>query len=124
VSSGAGHDRNRTQDPALDRAGLPGFYVSVWNALWAPKRTPQNIIAKLNAAVVEALADQGVRARLADLDQEIFPREQQTPEALAAFPKGRDREMVADHRGGQHQGRMRQTPCFQLTSGFEIGMAR
>jgi tripartite-type tricarboxylate transporter receptor subunit TctC len=69
------------------RAGLPGFYVSVWNALWAPKRTPQNIIAKLNAAVVEALADPGVRARLADLGQEIFPRDQQTPEALRAFQK-------------------------------------
>jgi tripartite-type tricarboxylate transporter receptor subunit TctC len=73
--------------PTVDRAGLPGFYVSVWNALWAPKRTPQNIIAKLNAAVVEALADPGVRARLADLDQEIFPREQQTPEALGALQK-------------------------------------
>jgi tripartite-type tricarboxylate transporter receptor subunit TctC len=73
--------------PTVDKAGLPGFYVSVWNALWAPKRTPQNIIAKLNAAVVEALADPSVRARLADLDQEIFPREQQTPEALGALQK-------------------------------------
>jgi tripartite-type tricarboxylate transporter receptor subunit TctC len=71
--------------PTVDEAGLPGFYVSVWNGLWVPKRTPQNIIAKLNAAVVEALADPGVRARLADLGQEIFPRDQQTPEALRAF---------------------------------------
>jgi tripartite-type tricarboxylate transporter receptor subunit TctC len=73
--------------PTADEAGLPSFYVSVWNALWAPKRTPQNVIAKLNAAVVEALADSGVRARLADLDQEIFPRDQQTPEALRALQK-------------------------------------
>jgi tripartite-type tricarboxylate transporter receptor subunit TctC len=73
--------------PTADEAGLPGFYVPVWNALWAPKRTPQNIIAKLNAAVVEALADPGVRARLTDLGQEIFPREQQTPGALRAFQK-------------------------------------
>ncbi len=43
------------------------------------------MIDKLNAAVVDALADTGVRSRLADVGQEIPPREQQTPEALAAF---------------------------------------
>jgi tripartite-type tricarboxylate transporter receptor subunit TctC len=73
--------------PTVDEAGLPGFYDSWWNGLWVPKGTPKDTIAKLNAAVVEALADPGVRARLADLGQEIFPREQQTPEALAAFQK-------------------------------------
>jgi tripartite-type tricarboxylate transporter receptor subunit TctC len=73
--------------PTVDEAGLPGFYDSWWNGLWVPKGTPKDIIAKLNAAVVEALADPGVRARLADLGQEIFRREQQTPEALAAFQK-------------------------------------
>jgi tripartite-type tricarboxylate transporter receptor subunit TctC len=73
--------------PTVDEAGLPGFYVSLWHGLWAPKRTPKNIIAKLNAAAVEALADPGVRARLSDLGQEIFPRELQTPEALAAFQR-------------------------------------
>jgi tripartite-type tricarboxylate transporter receptor subunit TctC len=54
---------------------------------WAPKGTPTDVIAKLNAAVVEALADPVVRARLADLGHEIFPREQQTPQALGAFHK-------------------------------------
>ena len=44
-------------------------------------------IGKLNAALVDALADTAARARLADLGQEIFPREQQTPEALAALQK-------------------------------------
>jgi tripartite-type tricarboxylate transporter receptor subunit TctC len=73
--------------PTVDEAGLPGFYVSLWHGLWAPKRTPKDIITKLNAAAVEALADASVRARLADIGQEIFPREQQTPEALAAFQK-------------------------------------
>jgi tripartite-type tricarboxylate transporter receptor subunit TctC len=73
--------------PTVDEAGLPGFYVTFWKGLWVPKRTPTNIIAKLNAAVVEALADPAVRARLGDLGEEIFPREQQTPGALAAFQK-------------------------------------
>jgi tripartite-type tricarboxylate transporter receptor subunit TctC len=73
--------------PTVDEAGLPGFYVSFWHGLWVPKRTPAAVIAKLNAAVVEALADPGVRARLADLGQEIFTRDQQTPEALAALQK-------------------------------------
>jgi tripartite-type tricarboxylate transporter receptor subunit TctC len=73
--------------PTVNEAGLHGFYLSLWHGLWLPKRTPKDIITKLNAAVVEALADPGVRARLADFGQEIFPREQQTPEALAALQK-------------------------------------
>jgi tripartite-type tricarboxylate transporter receptor subunit TctC len=73
--------------PTVDEGGLPGFYISSWTALWAPKRTPKDIVAKLNAAVVEALANPGVRARLADLGQDIPPRDQQTPEALAAYQK-------------------------------------
>ncbi len=55
--------------------------------MWAPKGTPKPIIAKLNAAVVGALADPETRQRLLDLAQEIYPREQQTPEALYAFQK-------------------------------------
>jgi tripartite-type tricarboxylate transporter receptor subunit TctC len=73
--------------PTVDEAGLPGFYFSRWHALWAPKGTPKDIIARLNAAAVGALADPLVRSRLADLGQEIFPREQQTPEALGAYHK-------------------------------------
>jgi tripartite-type tricarboxylate transporter receptor subunit TctC len=73
--------------PTLDEAGLPGFDISVWHAFWLPKGTPKDIIAKLNGAVVDALADPKVRARLADLGQEIFPRDRQTPEALGAFQK-------------------------------------
>jgi tripartite-type tricarboxylate transporter receptor subunit TctC len=73
--------------PTVDEAGLPGFHTSTWYSLWAPKGTSKAIIAKLNAAVVEALADSAVRTRLADLGQNIFPREQQTPEALGAFHK-------------------------------------
>lgn len=73
--------------PTVDEAGLPGFYVSNWTGLFAPQGTPQAVIAKLNAAVVHALADPAVRTRLASLGLEIFPREQQMPEALAAFQK-------------------------------------
>ncbi|MCC6776875.1 MAG: tripartite tricarboxylate transporter substrate binding protein BugD [Hyphomicrobiales bacterium] len=73
--------------PTVDEAGLPGFYVSTWSALWAPGGTPRDVIDRLNAAVVEGLADPAVRARLGDLGQDIYPREQQTPEALAGFHK-------------------------------------
>jgi tripartite-type tricarboxylate transporter receptor subunit TctC len=71
--------------PTVDEAGAPGLHVALWNAIWAPKETPKPIIAKLNAAVVDALADPAVRSRLADLGHEFFPRDQLTPEALAAF---------------------------------------
>jgi tripartite-type tricarboxylate transporter receptor subunit TctC len=73
--------------PTVDEAGAPGLHIAIWHALWMPKGTPGNVIARLNAAVVAALADAGVRKRLADLGQEIPPREQQTPEALVAYHK-------------------------------------
>jgi len=73
--------------PTVDEAGLPGYYVSSWHAIWVPKTTPKTVIAKLNAAVVDALADPTVRKRLADVGQDIFLREQQTPEALSAYHK-------------------------------------
>src|SRR5213075_3228501 len=55
----------RQIDLTVDQAGLPGFYISVWHGLWVPKGTPKDVVAKLNAAVVEALADPAVRQRLA-----------------------------------------------------------
>jgi tripartite-type tricarboxylate transporter receptor subunit TctC len=71
--------------PTVDEAGLPGFHFSSWQAFFAPKGTPTPIMEKVHAAVVDALADPEVQRRLADLGVEIFPREQQTPEALAAL---------------------------------------
>ena len=70
--------------PTVDEAGLPGFHVALWSAIWVPKGTPKDIVAKLNAAVVEALADPVVRKRLAEVGLEIPPRDMQTPQALAA----------------------------------------
>jgi tripartite-type tricarboxylate transporter receptor subunit TctC len=73
--------------PTVDEAGLPGFYFSFWHAVWVPKGTPKPVIAKLNEAVVNALADPLVRKRLTDIAQDIFPPEQLTPEALGAFQR-------------------------------------
>jgi tripartite-type tricarboxylate transporter receptor subunit TctC len=70
--------------PTVDEAGLPGFHIAIWHALWTPKNAPRDVVAKLNAAVVEALADPNVRRRLDELGQALPSRDQQTPEALQA----------------------------------------
>jgi len=73
--------------PTMDEAGVPGFYSSFWHGLWMPKGTPKDVVAKLHAVVVDALADPALRKRLREIGQEIWPREMQTPEALAALQK-------------------------------------
>jgi tripartite-type tricarboxylate transporter receptor subunit TctC len=73
--------------PTVDEAGTPGLHLLQWNAVWAPKGTPSSIVIELNKAIVRTMADPSVRQRLAGLGQEIYPPEQQTPEALAAFQK-------------------------------------
>ena len=73
--------------PTVDEAGVPGLHISTWHALWMPKGTSKDIITRLNGAVVDALADARVRQRLADLGQELPPREEQNPQTLAAFHK-------------------------------------
>jgi tripartite-type tricarboxylate transporter receptor subunit TctC len=73
--------------PTVDEAGLPGYYVSLWHGLWMPKGTPQPIMAKLQAAVVEALADPTVQAKLGSIGQDIFPPERQSPQALDAHQR-------------------------------------
>jgi tripartite-type tricarboxylate transporter receptor subunit TctC len=73
--------------PTVDEMGVPGIYVSFWHGLWVPKGTPKDVIAKLNAAVMNALADPTVQKRFADQGQEIPPRDQQMPQALAAYHK-------------------------------------
>jgi tripartite-type tricarboxylate transporter receptor subunit TctC len=71
--------------PSVDEVGLPGFHLSVWQGLWAPRGTSKDIIGKLNTAARDAMADNAVRQRFADLGLEPPPLEQQSPEALAAY---------------------------------------
>jgi tripartite-type tricarboxylate transporter receptor subunit TctC len=73
--------------PTVDEAGVPGIHLPGWFGFFAPKGTPKDVIAKLNAAMVEALADPAVRAKFADMGLDIASREQQMPEGLAAFHK-------------------------------------
>ena len=71
----------------VDEAGLPGFHLSSWNGIWAPKGTPREVVHRLNAAVVETLGDPGVRQRFHELGQVIPAPGQLTPEAFAAYQK-------------------------------------
>lgn len=73
--------------PTVDEAGMPGLHTAIWHGYWLPKGTPKDVVMKLNAAIVESLADPGVTKRFVDLGQEIPPRDQQTPEALFAHHK-------------------------------------
>jgi tripartite-type tricarboxylate transporter receptor subunit TctC len=73
--------------PTLDELGIPDAHMSFWYGLWAPKGAPQKVIARLNAAVRETLADPGVQERLKAIGQDVWPANEQTPEALAAKQK-------------------------------------
>jgi tripartite-type tricarboxylate transporter receptor subunit TctC len=73
--------------PTVDEAGIKGLYINIWYGLWAPKGTPQEIIAKLNAAAVKAMADPVVKKRFADLGLDMPPPDQQTAQALGALQK-------------------------------------
>ena len=73
--------------PTVDEAGLPGFHRLAWVGLWMPKGASSEVIGKVNTAVQTVLADPSLRARVSQLGQEVFPREQQTPDGLAAFQR-------------------------------------
>jgi len=73
--------------PTVDEAGVPGLHIATWQAIYAPKGTPAAVIAKLNAAVVECLADPKVAARLAEMAQDVPARDDQTPQALGALQR-------------------------------------
>ena len=95
--------------PTLEEAGLPGLDMPYWTGLWVKKGTPAEIVAKLNAAVVEAMADPAITRRLTDLGQRD-PAARSADAAGAGRPAPRrHREMVADHQGGKHQGGLSQS---------------
>jgi tripartite-type tricarboxylate transporter receptor subunit TctC len=73
--------------PTADEAGLPGFHMTLWSGLWVPKGTQKEIIAKLNAAAVEALNDPGVRKQLENLGLQMPPKDQLSPQALGDWQK-------------------------------------
>jgi tripartite-type tricarboxylate transporter receptor subunit TctC len=73
--------------PTSDEGGIPGLYAAGWFALFGPRGMPKEVVAKLNAAMMAALAEPRVRERFAELGLEVAPRERQSPEALAAFQK-------------------------------------
>src|SRR4249919_2406229 len=73
--------------PTSDESGVPGLYMSGWFGFFAPKGTPKDVIATLNSAMVQALAEPAVRSRFTALGLDVASREQQSPEGLAAFHK-------------------------------------
>jgi tripartite-type tricarboxylate transporter receptor subunit TctC len=73
--------------PTTDEAGLPGFHMTLWSGLWAPKGTPKAIVAKLNAAAVDALNDPAVQKQFENLGLQMPPQNQLTPQALGDWQK-------------------------------------
>jgi tripartite-type tricarboxylate transporter receptor subunit TctC len=73
--------------PTVDEAGLPGFHMTLWSGLWVPKGTPNDVVAKLNAAAVDALNDPAVRKQLENLGLQMPPKDKLTPDALGAWQK-------------------------------------
>ena len=73
--------------PTVYEAGAPGVEVTNWLGAYAPRGTPADLVAKLNAAFRGAMADPTVRERLANQGLELPPPEQQSPEAFAAYLK-------------------------------------
>ena len=89
--------------PTAEEAGFPGLYFSTWHGFWAPKDTPADVIAKINAAANAAMADPEVRKRIADLGMDLPPADSD-PGSVRSVPQGRVREMVADREGSRRQG--------------------
>jgi len=73
--------------PTTDEAGMPGFHMTLWSGLWVPKDTPRDIIAKLNAAAVNAMDDPAVRKQLENLGLRMPPNDQLSPQALGVWQK-------------------------------------
>src|SRR5262249_6771436 len=81
------HVAQAPEIPTTDEAGLPGFHMTLWSGLWAPKGTPKDIIARINAAALGAMKDPATIKQLANLGLEVPPSDKLTPEALGAWQK-------------------------------------
>ena len=106
--------------PTVDEAGLPGFHVELWSGIWVPKGTPKDIVGKLNAAIVDALADPAVRKRMAEAGLDIPSRDKQTPEGLAAYQQAEASKwwpMIKD-------ANIRSNSALAADAGFELGVQR
>ena len=73
--------------PTTDEAGVPGVHVGTWHGLWMPKGTPDDVVARVNAAALAAMADPALQKRIADLGMDLPPADIKTPAAFAAFHK-------------------------------------
>jgi tripartite-type tricarboxylate transporter receptor subunit TctC len=73
--------------PTVDEAGLPGLYINIWYGLWAPKGTPPDVVQKLSAAAMAAMADPAMQTRFADLSLDVPPADQQSPQALGTLQR-------------------------------------
>jgi tripartite-type tricarboxylate transporter receptor subunit TctC len=73
--------------PTADEAGLSGLHMTLWSGLWVPKNTPKDIVAKLNAAAVDAMNDPVVRKKFEDLGLQMPAKDKLSPEALGAWQK-------------------------------------
>jgi tripartite-type tricarboxylate transporter receptor subunit TctC len=73
--------------PTTDEAGLPAFHMTLWSGFWVPRSTPPEVVARLNAAAIDALNDSEVRKKLENLGLQMPPTDQLTPEALGAWQK-------------------------------------
>ena len=91
--------------------------MTLWSGLWVPKGTPKEIVAKLNAAAVDALNDPAVRKQLENLGLQMPPKDKLTPAGTRRLAEGRNRKMVADDQGRQRQGGVGRTPRGRNRSG-------
>ena len=96
--------------PTTDEAGLPGFHMTLWSGLWVPKNTPKDVVARLNAAAVEAMSDPAVRKKFEDLGLEMPAQRPAHAGGARQLAEGRDCEMVADDQGGKRQDRINGLP--------------
>jgi len=85
ATTGAKRDPALPDLPTIAEAGVPGYESGVWFGLMAPAKTPREVVAKLNAAAVQASKDQEFEKRMTELGYNIIPG---TPETMAKMIQG------------------------------------